>query len=100
LPKVIILDLLYSHADGSCSITGGYVYRGTTYGNSWHKLCFFTEIIVKCVLGYLQPNNTIIYSAAEFSLKHQLPTVLVKIRWRIICWPEVQPIQVDSLKPT
>jgi glucose/arabinose dehydrogenase len=51
----------YDHADGSCSITGGYVYRGTNFGNLTGRYVFADYC--KNRLAYLQLNNTIIYSA-------------------------------------
>jgi hypothetical protein len=51
----------YDHNDGSCSITGGYVYRGTLYPNLVGKYVFADYC--KNRLGFLQSNNSIVYSA-------------------------------------
>lgn len=50
----------YTHADGSCSITGGYVYRGTSFGNLTGRYIFADYC--KNRLGYLQPDNSKVYS--------------------------------------
>jgi glucose/arabinose dehydrogenase len=51
----------YDHSDGSCSITGGYVYRGITYGNLTGRYVFADYC--KNRLGILQANSSIVYSA-------------------------------------
>jgi glucose/arabinose dehydrogenase len=50
----------YSHSDGSCSVTGGYVYRGTTYPNFVGK--YFFADFCKNRIGYVNSLGTIFYS--------------------------------------
>lgn len=51
----------YSHAGGNCSITGGYVYTGTTYPNFANKY-FFADYCVNRI-GTVNTSNVIAYSA-------------------------------------
>jgi glucose/arabinose dehydrogenase len=50
----------YTHSLG-CSITGGYVYRGSTYPNFYGKY-FFTDYCTD-VIGMVDTNYTVTYSA-------------------------------------
>lgn len=52
---------IYDHSGGKCSITGGYVYRGTAYPNL-QGLYFFADYCSKQI-GTLDSNNTITWSS-------------------------------------
>lgn len=51
----------YSHAGGNCSVTGGYVYNGTTYSAFANKY-FFADYCVNRI-GTLDAANAVVYSA-------------------------------------
>lgn len=53
----------YTHSlNGGCSITGGYVYRGTTYPNLAGKFVFADYCNDR--IGYVNTNNTLTFTAA------------------------------------
>ncbi|WP_309641230.1 PQQ-dependent sugar dehydrogenase [Flavobacterium sp.] len=52
----------YSHASGGCSITGGYVYRGTTYPNLVGKFIFADYCSNQ--IGYVNDVGTIVWTTA------------------------------------
>lgn len=53
-----------SHSGGSCSITGGYVYRGAQYAN-WFGKYFFTDYCTGTIQS-LAPNGTGGFTAATY----------------------------------
>lgn len=51
----------YTHTDGACSVTGGYVYTGASYPN-FSNLYFFADYCVNRI-GMVNASGTITYSA-------------------------------------
>ncbi|MFP3832016.1 PQQ-dependent sugar dehydrogenase [Chryseobacterium sp. SIMBA_028] len=60
---------VYDHSGGKCSITGGYVYRGTQYPSLQGK--YFFADYCSTQIGILNPDNSIVwttpYSGNNFS---------------------------------
>ncbi|HCM33303.1 PQQ-dependent sugar dehydrogenase [Chryseobacterium sp.] len=60
---------VYDHSGGKCSITGGYVYRGTQYPSLQGK--YFFADYCSSQIGILNPDNSIVwtspYSGNNFS---------------------------------
>lgn len=50
----------YTHTGGACSVTGGYVYTGTTFPNLQNKY-FFADYCLNRI-GYVNSSGTITYS--------------------------------------
>ena len=50
----------YTHASGRCSITGGFVYSGTTYPNLQNKYVFADYCTGE--IGYLNDSNEVVWS--------------------------------------
>ncbi len=49
----------FNHSNGSCSVTGGYVYRGTNYPGAYGKY-FFTDYCASTILSITRnTNNTL-----------------------------------------
>jgi hypothetical protein len=52
----------YPHSSGACSITGGYVYRGSLYPNLYGKYIFADYCNNK--IGYIDSSGAIVWSSA------------------------------------
>ena len=50
---------VYNHSSGRCSITGGYVYRGTLYPNL--QGCYFFGDFCSGEIGFVQPNGELTF---------------------------------------
>ncbi len=62
----------YSHADGSCSITGGYLYTGSLYPNLLNKYIFADYCLNR--IGYLDATTNAITYSTTFSTNNFITT--------------------------
>jgi len=54
---------VYNHSGGRCSITGGYVYRGSQYPSLQGK--YFFADYCSTQIGIMSPDNSIVWTAAS-----------------------------------